>query len=135
MTPAEAYAAIALAAVACDGSIDPQEVAMLRGQLEVLHPYKTRSEESMGRMFEGLLDQLHARGWGVLISQAIPVLTPSQRETALAMATHLIHGDRRVGQEEIKLLNALADQMALPDGRAANIMEVISLLHRDSLAP
>lgn len=135
MTAAEAFAAIALAAVACDGSIDPHEAALLRSALEGRHPFRNRSEESMGVLFEGLLDQLHAGGWRALIHQAIPVLTPGQRETALAMAAHLAHGDRQVGDDEIRLLQELAAQMALPDGRAKQILEVIAVLHRDSLAP
>lgn len=135
MTPAEAFAAIALAAVACDGSIDPHEAALLRAQLERRYPYRERSEESMGLLFEGLLDQLHAEGWRALIQRAIPALSAGQRETALAMATHLAHGDQRVGEEEIGLLREMAELMALPDGRAERIMEVIAILHRDSLAP
>jgi hypothetical protein len=135
MTPAEAFAAIALAAVACDGTIDAHEAALLRAQLAGRHPYRDRSEESMGRLFEGLLDQLHAEGWRELISRAIPVLTASQRETALAMATHLVHGDRRVSPEERGLLEEMAIQMGLPAGRAEQILEVVALLHRDSLAP
>lgn len=135
MTPAEAFAAIALAAVACDGSIDAHEAALLRVQLEGRHPYRERSEESMGVLFEGLLDQLHAEGWRVLISRAIPVLTASQRETALAMAAHLVHGDRKVSTEENGLLSEMAVQMGLPEGRAEQILEVIALLHNDSLNP
>jgi hypothetical protein len=135
MTPAEAFAAIALAAVACDGMVDAQEAAMLRVQLEGRHPFRERSEESMGVLFEGLLDQLQAEGWRTLISRAIPVLTASQRETALAMAAHLIHGDRRVNTEEIRLLGELAVQMGLADGRAEQILEVIAVLHNDSLDP
>lgn len=135
MTPSDAFAAIALAAVACDGRVDPHEAAMLRDQLEGRHPYRECSEESMGLLFEGLLEQLHAEGWRALISQAIPVLTASQRETALAMAAHLIHGDRRVNTEEIRLLGELAVQMGLADGRAEQILGVIAVLHNDSLDP
>ncbi|MFN9545649.1 MAG: tellurite resistance TerB family protein [Cyanobacteriota bacterium] len=135
MSPAEAFAAIALAAVACDGSVDPHEAALLRTVLEGRHPYLERSEESMGRLFEGLLDQLHAEGWRELISRAIPALSLSQRETALAMAAHLIHGDRKVSAEEVGLLAELAAQMGLPDDRGDQILEVIAVLHRDSLDP
>ena len=134
MSPAEAFAAIALAAVACDGSVAPQEATLLRGVLEGRHPFQDRSEESMGLLFEGLLDQLQAEGWLALISRAIPALSASQRETALAMAAHLIHGDRKVSAEESRLLEAMAAQMGLPVGRADQILEVIAVLHRDSLA-
>jgi hypothetical protein len=135
MSAAEAFAAIALAAVACDGSVTPQEAALLRGALAGRHPYRERSEESMGRLFEGLLDQLRERGWPALVRRAIPALNPRQRETALAMAAHLIHGDREVRPEERHLLEELALQMALPDGRGDQIVEAVALLNRDCLAP
>ncbi|MBM5815340.1 MAG: hypothetical protein FJ083_01730 [Cyanobacteria bacterium K_Offshore_surface_m2_239] len=135
MSPEEAFASIALAAVACDGSVTREEAALLRGTLEGRHPYGERSEESMGQLFEGLLDQLQTHGWEVLVSRAIPLLQPHQRETALAMAAHLIHADRSVSSEERRLLAEMARQMALPEGRAAQIQEAIELLHRDCLRP
>lgn len=135
MSAAEAFAAIALAAVACDGSVTPAEAAQLRGALEGRHPYRERSEESMALLFEGLLDALHAGGWSELIRRAIPALNAPQRETALAMAAHLIHSDRDVRPEERNLLTELAVQVDLPAGRADQIIEAITVLHRDSLAP
>jgi hypothetical protein len=134
MSAAEAFAAIALAAVACDGSVSPREAAQLRGALEGRHPYRERNEESMAQLFEGLLDQLHAGGWSELVRLAIPALTTPQRETALAMAAHLIQGDHEVRPEERLLLESLALQMDLPPGRSDQILEAIALLHRDSLA-
>lgn len=134
MTPAEAFAAIALAAVACDGTLDHQEARSLRGQLERRHPYVERSEESMGRLFDGLLDQLRGEGWRPLLGQAIPALSAQQQETALAMAAQLVHCDRVVAPEEQDLLQEMAAQMQLPPGRAEQILDVIAVLNRDSLA-
>ena len=134
MDSAEAFAAIALAAVACDGGLDHEEARSLRGQLEGRHPFSARSEESMGRLFDGLLDQLRSDGWRPLIGRAIPALSPSQRETALAMAAQLVHCDRMVADEEGELLRELASLMALPAGRAEQILDVIAVLNRDSLA-
>jgi hypothetical protein len=133
LSPAEAFAAIALAAVACDGVLDSHEAALLRAALEGRRPYRDRSEESMGRMFEKLLDLLHGQGWRMLLHRAIPVLTTSQRETALAMAAHLVHGDRRAHPEERELLEELAREAGLPEGRAERILEVIAVLHKDDL--
>jgi hypothetical protein len=134
MTPAEAFAAIALVAVACDGVVDPHEAQLLRSQLDDRHPYVGHSEETMGHLFEGLLDQLHADGWRALMSRAIPVLSPSQQETALAMAAHLTHGDCSLTLEEEGLLKEMAALMSLPKDRTEQILEVIAMLHRDSLA-
>jgi hypothetical protein len=134
MDPAEAFAAIALAAVACDGGLDHGEARSLRGQLEGRHPFSGRSEESMGRLFDGLLDRLRLDGWRLLIGQAIPALSPSQQETALAMAAQLVHCDRVVADEERALLQEMATLMTLPAGRAEQILDVIAVLNRDSLA-
>jgi hypothetical protein len=135
MNAAEAFAAIALVAVACDGVVDPLEARLLRAQLDGRQPYSEQSEESMGRLFEALLDQLHSEGWRALISMAIPALSMDQQETALAMAAHLVHGDQSLSAEENGLLTEMASLMALPAQRSAQILEVIAVLHRDSLAP
>jgi hypothetical protein len=135
MNAAEAFAAIALVAVACDGVVDPLEARLLRAQLDGRQPYSEQSEESMGRLFEALLDQLHSEGWRALISLAIPALSMDQQETALAMAAHLVHGDQSLSAEENGLLTEMASLMALPAQRSAQILEVIAVLHRDSLAP
>ena len=134
MDSAEAFAAIALAAVACDGGLDHEEARNLRGQLEGRYPFSGRSEESMGRLFDTLLDQLRAEGWRPLLEQAIPTLSAPQQETALAMAAQLVHCDRVVAPEERELLGAMAAQMQLPPGRAEQILDVIAVLNRDSLA-
>ena len=134
MTPAEAFAAIALAAVACDGTLDHQEARSLRGLLERRHPYVERSEESMGSLFDGLLIQLRGQGWRPLLGQAIPALSPPQQETALAMAAQLVHCNRVVTAEERELLQEMAAQMQLAPGRAEQILDVIAVLNRDSLA-
>jgi hypothetical protein len=135
MNAEEAFAAIALVAVACDGVIDPHEADLLRSQLDHRQPYVERSEDSKGRLFEGLLDQLHAEGWRALMAQAILALSTSQQETALAMAAHLVHSDRVVNLQELGLLQEMAALMSLPQQRSEQILDVIAVLHRDSLAP
>ncbi|MFM7465516.1 MAG: tellurite resistance TerB family protein [Cyanobium sp.] len=135
MNAAEAFAAIALVAVACDGVVDPLEARLLRAQLDGRQPYCNQSEESMGRLFEELLNQLHAEGWRALISRAIPALSFDQQETALAMAAHLVHGDQSLSTEETGLLREMASLMSLPPQRSNQILDVIAVLHRDGLTP
>ena len=104
MTPSEAFAAIALAAVACDGSLDRDEAHALRAQLEARTPYRDRTEAAIGALFDGLLSELRAHGWEQLLTRAIPSLTAEQQETALAMAAQLVHCDRVVQPVEAELL-------------------------------
>lgn len=134
MTPREAFAAIALVAVACDGSLERQEALALRQQLEGRSPYRDQSESVMGDLFDQLLDQLRREGWQTLLAAAIPALTPPQQETALAMAAQLVHCDRLVSAQEAELLRVMAEQLDLPSERSAQILDVIALLNRDSLA-
>jgi hypothetical protein len=134
MTPSEAFAAVALVAVGCDGSLDREEAMALRVQLEGRTPFRHRSEQAMGDLFDGLLTRLRTHGWQELLAEAIPALSPQQQETALAMAAHLVHCDRVVQPVEAELLGSMAAQLSLPPERSATILDVIALLHRDSLA-
>lgn len=130
----EAFAAVALAAVACDGTLGRQEARALRQALEYRTPYRDLSEQAMGDLFDGLLDQLHAGGWGSLVHAAIPHLDASQRETSLALAAQLVWADRTVTPTEQQFLQELGQRLALAEGKADQILEVVALLHRDSLA-
>ena len=72
MTSAEAFAAVALAAVACDGSLGRDEVHALRRQLEYRSLYRNRSEAAMGDLFDALLHDLRDRGVMGLVDAALP---------------------------------------------------------------
>jgi len=135
MTPAEAFAAVALVAVACDGVLDRKEARALRGQLEPRTPFRDQSESAMGDLFDGLLQTLRTQGADPLLAEALTQLTPEQQETALAMAAQLIHADRVVEPEEQALLERMALQLNVPAERRRQILEVIAVLNRDSLAP
>lgn len=134
MTPAEAFAALALVAVACDGSLEREEAHALREQLESRTPYRNLSEASMGAMFDQLLELLRRDGWQGLLAEALPVLSAEQQETGLAIAAQLVQCDRLVQQEELAMLDSMAAQMNLQPGRASQILDVIRVLNRDSLA-
>ncbi len=134
MDAPEAFAAICLAAVGCDGQLGREEAQALRTQLEFRSPFRDLGEQAMGDLFDGLLEILRTDGWSALVTGAIPALQPHQRETALALAAQLVRADRIVQPEETAFLQALASQLTLPEGRADQILEVIAVLHRDALA-
>ena len=134
MTDAEAFASIALAAVACDGTLGREEAHALRRSLEFRTPYRDRTEQEMGALFDRLLVTLREQGVDQLVTEALPALTPIQQETALAVAVQLTHADREVSAAESLFLSQLCERLSLPDGRAVLIMEAIMALHRDSLS-
>ena len=133
MTTAEAFAAIALAAVACDGKLGRDEAHALRRQLEYRSLYNDCSEASMGELFDRLLLLLRDQGIQGLIASALPQLNQTQQQSALAVAAHLVHADRKVTQEETELLNQLTRQMSLPNDEACMVVRAIEALNRDML--
>jgi len=134
MNPAQAFAAICLAAVGCDGQLGRDEAHALRAQLEYRSPFRRSSEQQMGELFDELLTALRQQGWAELIAVAIPVLDHPQRETVLALAAHLVRADRQVQPVEEQFLLELSTRLELSPGRAEQILDVVSLLHRDALA-
>ena len=90
MTTPEAFAAVALAAVACDGRLGRDEAHALRRQLENRSLYSDSSEAAMGELFDRLLLLLREQGVQGLISSALPQLNQNQQQSALAVAAHLV---------------------------------------------
>ena len=133
MTTPEAFAAIALAAVACDGKLGRDEAHALRCQLEYRSLYKDCTDAAMGELFDRLLLLLRDQGVQGLIDSALPQLNDRQQQSALAVAAHLVHADRRITPEETDLLNQLSQQMSLPENEARMVIEAIEALNRDML--
>ena len=134
MNAPEAFAAICLAAIGCDGQLGREEATILRSQLEYRTPFADQSEQAMGELFDRLLTRLRQDGWSTLIAAAIPALNGVQRETVLALAAHLVRADRLVQPAEELFLQELLLQLALPSGRGEQILDVMAVLHRDALA-
>ena len=133
MTTQEAFAAIALAAVACDGRLGRDEAHALRCQLEYRSLYSDSSEAAMGELFDRLLLLLRDKGVDGLIASALPQLSGRQQQSALAVAAHLVHADRKVTPEETEFLDQLTSQMSLPVNEARMVVQAIEALNRDML--
>ena len=50
------------------------------------------------------------------------------------MAIHLVRADRVIEPEEVKFIDQLASQLALPETMSQQIISVMDILHRDALA-
>ena len=133
MNSAEAFAAVALAAVSCDGVLGRDEAHALRLQLEYRSLYSSSSEAVMGELFDQLLAVLRERGVTGLVDEALPVLSPRQQQSALALAAHLVHADKKVTSEEEDFLKQLAAKVDLPENEANMIVVAIEALNRDML--
>lgn len=133
-TAAQAFAAVALAAVACDGELSTLEARSLRQQLEYRQPFCELGDQAMGALLDNLLQLLRLQGWEALVAQAAPLLNTQQAETALAVAAALTQADHVESSVEKGFLQDLTHQLAINPERAATIRGVIAVLNRDSLA-
>ena len=134
MTPAEAFAAIPLAAVCCDSNFDREEAHVLKEQLINRSPYRSMTPLAFAELIDGLLRLFRRDHWQELVRQAVPALTAAQQEVAYVLAVKLVFCDRVVKPEEEAFLSTLASELSLPPGRTAQIQEVFALLQRDVLA-
>ncbi len=134
MTPAEAFAAIPLAAVCCDSNFDREEAHVLKEQLINRSPYRSMTPLALAELIDGLLRIFRRDHWQELVRQAVPALTAAQQEVAFVLAVKLVFCDRVVKPQEQAFLTTLASELSLPPERAAQIHEVFALLQRDVLA-
>jgi hypothetical protein len=134
MNQAEAFAAITVAAVASDRSFVDAEARLIREQLLRRRPFRSMPLPAFVELFSGLLLRLRDSGWRDLVQEAVPLLQPSQRETAFALAVQLIHSDRKVTAGEAGFLEQLGATLGIPPERSRQIIEVCALLNADCLA-
>ncbi len=133
-TAHEAFAAVALAAVACDGELAAVEARSLRQQLEYRQPFCALGDQAMGALLDNLLQLLRLQGWEALVAQAAPHLSTTQAETVLAVAAALTQADHVESSAEVTFLQILSGALAVAPERARMILEVVAILNRDSLA-
>jgi hypothetical protein len=134
LTLAEAFAAIPLAAVCCDQRFVAEEAKLIREQLLTRTPYRTMEPYAFGLLFSGLLARFRAESWQGVVVEAAPLLEPTQRVTAYALACQLVYCDRTVEPAERQFLLGLAEVLGLDQRRRDQVLEVCDLLYRDCLA-
>ncbi|TVP64109.1 MAG: Tellurite resistance protein TerB [Leptolyngbya sp. LCM1.Bin17] len=130
MTPAAAFASIALVAIAADGYLSDQEgedMAMLLSRMEL---FSELSGDGLHRLLDQLLDQLKRHGPGELVAQAKVYLPADLRETAFAIATDLVLSDRTVTLQEQAFLDDLYRILDIPEAIARQIVQVLTIKNR-----
>lgn len=130
LNSAEAFASIALVAIAADGYLSDQEgedMTMMLSRMELFGQYPG---DTLTRLFDSLLVQLKQHGPGVLINQAKAALPPNLRETAFAIATDLVLSDRTVTPQEQAFLDDLYRILEIPGDTALQIVQVMTIKNR-----
>lgn len=130
LSPAEAFASIALVAIAADGYLADQEGEDMSQMLSRMQLFSECRGEALNRMLDGLLERLKQDGPGQLVARAKVCLPPELRETAFAVATDLVLSDRTVTQQEQAFLDDLYRILELPEQLALQIVHVMTIKNR-----
>ncbi|MDA0267063.1 MAG: tellurite resistance TerB family protein [Cyanobacteria bacterium] len=130
LTPAEAFACVALVAIAADGYLSEQEGRDMNNMLARMQLFSSFSADVMHRMFDKLLGMLKQEGPSKLISLAKTCLPSDLCETAFAIATDLVLSDGTVTSQEQAFLDDLYRILEIPGDTALQIVQVMTIKNR-----
>ena len=130
LSPAEAFAAITLAATTSDGSLSDEEAFGISSTLSRLKLFRSYSNDVMNRMFDKLLSILKLQGIDTLFNAAKESLPYDLREAAFAVATDLVLTEGILTQEEQGFLNDLYQALGISDDTATQIVRVMLIKNR-----
>ena len=126
-SPAEAYAAIALAAIASDGYLADEEVEGFITNLNRMQLFRSYSGDVMRRMIDKLFGILKREGVGALFNAAKSSLPHEMAPSVFAVATDLVLADGVVTEQEQDFLNQLYQALEIPDEIAVKVVEVMMM--------
>lgn len=130
LSPAEAFAAITLAAIASDGYLSDEEARSISSSLDRMKLFRSYSDDVMRKMFDKLLGILRRDGFAELFNSAKESLPHELRETAFTIATDLVLADGIVTEEEQDFLNQLHQALDISGDTALQIVEVMLIKNR-----
>lgn len=124
LSPAEAFAAIAVAAIAADGYLSNEErhhIVQLLFQVDLFQGY---SEQRLAELLEKLFNLLSARGIDPLVAIARESLPAELQETAFTVAVDLVLVDGELSPQEKSFLTHLWNIMDIPVETASHILDL-----------
>ena len=130
LNAAEAFAAIALAAVASDGYLSDEEAQSIPFILSRMKLFQTYSDDMMRKLFDKLLGKLKREGVSALFNAATDSLPESLRHTAFAIATDLVLADGVVTDDEKTFLDELYQALEVSEELANKIIDVMLIKNK-----
>lgn len=130
LSPAEAFAAITLAATATDGYLTKDEADCISSTLSRMKLFRNYSSELMNKLFDKILSILRRDGMNTLFDIAKESLSQDLREAAFAVAADMVLIDGMVAEEEKNFLNDLYHALGVSSEIAVQIVQVILIKNR-----
>jgi tellurite resistance protein len=130
LSPAEAVAAITLAAIASDGYMSEEEARCVSASLSRMKLFQSHTSDAIVGMFEKLLNLLQQEGIDALFRAAQASLPENLKESAFAVATDMVLADGVVTREEQDFLNDLYHSLGIASDIANQIVQVMLIKNR-----
>ncbi|HEY9675364.1 MAG TPA: tellurite resistance TerB family protein [Waterburya sp.] len=128
--PAEAFAAIALIAVAADGYAADTEEQVLMTSLSRMQLFRSYPADVIEKMIDRLLSILQRQGVETLFNAALASLPHELQETVFAVTTDIVLADGEVTEEEEELLHQLYRALEISEETAEKIIDVMLIKNR-----
>ncbi|MDJ0733475.1 MAG: tellurite resistance TerB family protein [Nostocaceae cyanobacterium] len=125
LSPAEAFAAIALAAIASDGYLSEEEGRAISYTLSRMKLFRSYSHDAMLKIFDKVLGIVRTQGINALFNAAEEFLPHDLREAAFAVAADLLLADGIVTAEERGFLGDLHLSLGITSDTATQIVQVM----------
>lgn len=130
LSPAEAFTAIALVAVASDGYLADAEAQAVSTTLSRMKLFNSYPGDVIRKMIDRLLGIMERQGINALLNAAVAALPHDLQETAFAVATDIVLADGEVTEEEETLLNNLCSALDISEEIALKIINVMIIKNR-----
>lgn len=126
----EAFAALAVIAVAADGYITASESKAITTTFSRMQLFTDYSEKKVSAMVDQLLNQIREQGSDILLTAALEKLPKDLRETAFAVVTDITLADGEISEEEERLLDSLYNSLEIPEEIANKIIDVMVIKNK-----
>lgn len=129
-TTARAVITPAVFVMAVDGSVDNSEVAQLANSCSFSPIFAPIPGERTIQMINEIFQDIGKRTPNVVIREAIAQMSPSLRETSLAIAMRVALADGRLDESEQKTLVMLSQDMGISQNATEIMFHVVGILQR-----
>lgn len=123
--PQDAFAAILLAASACDGHIADEEVQSLVTVLGRMKMYQHVPPHAFNGMMDRILGVLKRGGPEKLIEMSLPAVPPELKETVFCNACDIVLADGVVEPDEKAFIDDLMIKLEIDRNRAKTMVQVM----------
>lgn len=124
LSPAEAFAAVAVAAIAADGYLKTEERQQIVTLLRQVPLFAGYSEQRLAELLEKLFNLLSVKGINPLVAIARESLPAELQETAFRVAVDLVLVDGELTPKERNFIEHLWHIMDIPAEAASKFLDL-----------